>query len=507
MRELALAGLVAVMFGVGSYYATRDFGAFSLVNLVLGWGALLAALAVGARRLRFTGGPHARTVILRGLGGVAVALVLAVGLERAATRSGYRFDLTFEKRFELSPAIVKKLAEIKGKMSATLYYDPLDPRVRRTRLLLQTLAEAADGKLEVRQHILEDYPDEADRYAVGTSNSVVLELGKRWEKTERPTEGTLYEALYRLEAKGTGTLVILRGEGEGDPQRSDDLGYSGLATALATEGYEVRSLVAAAMREVPEGTSAVLAIAPRRRLLPGSLDALRSYLDAGGHLVALLEPATQSGLEELLAEFGIRCPDALVVDPASGRGEGRSAEGLDILAYNYETHPITQGLDRDRMTYFPGARPLLLERPSSEVDLHRIVLSSHLAWVTEDLSWLERRSGRPEPGDAPRGYQTLVAAGSYPRAGGEARIVVFGDADLASNRYLRALYNLDLVLNAVHWAAEQEPEITQRPKIRQTVQFPLPVNNSVRALYGVGLLLPELVLIVGGIVWLRRRSA
>jgi hypothetical protein len=507
MRELALAGVVAVMFGMGSYYGTGEFGAFSLINLVLGWGALLAALAIGARRLRFAGGPQARAVILRGLTGVAVVLVLAVGLERAADRSGFRFDLTFEQSFELSPAIVKKLDEIEGKLGATLYYDPLDPRVRRTRLLLETLAEAADGRMEVRERVLDDHPDEANRFDVGTSNSVVLELGESWIAVERPTEGTLYEALYRLHGKGTGTLVILRGEGEGDPQRSDELGYSGLATALATEGYEVRSLVTAALREVPEGTDAVLAIAPRRRLLPGALDALRRYLDAGGHLVALLEPGAQSGLEELLAEFGIRSPDALVVDPASGPAEQQRVEGLHILAYNYESHAVTQGLDRNRMTYFPGARPLLLRRPSDDARMRRLVLSSHRAWVTEDLSWLERRSGRPEPGGAPRDYQTLVAFGRYPRPGGEARIVVFGDADLASNRYLRALYNLDLVLNAVHWAADQEPEITQRPKIRQTVQFPLPVNNSVRALYGVGLLLPELLLIAGGLVWIRRRSA
>ena len=139
MRELALAGLVAVVFGVGSYYATRDFGVFSLANLILGWGALLAALAIGAQRLRFAGGPHARAVILRGLGGVAVVLVLAVGLERAADRSGIRFDLTFEQRFELSPAIVKKLEEIEGKLSATLYHDPLDPRVRRTLGWVETI--------------------------------------------------------------------------------------------------------------------------------------------------------------------------------------------------------------------------------------------------------------------------------------------------------------------------------------------------------------------------------
>ena len=58
-----------------------------------------------------------------------------------------------------------------------------------------------------------------------------------------------------------------------------------------------------------------------------------------------------------------------------------------------------------------------------EDNVRRIVLSSHLSWVSEDLSWLERSRGSPEPGAAPPNYQVLVAAGRYPRAGGEARIV------------------------------------------------------------------------------------
>ena len=76
----------------------------------------------------------------------------------------------------------------------------------------------------------------------------------------------------------------------------------------------------------------------------------------------------------------------------------------------------------------------------------------------------------------------LVVAGRYPRESGEIRIVAFGDSDFASNRYLRTLYNLDLVLNAVHWAIEREPEITVRPKIRDTVQFPIPVENTLLTL-------------------------
>jgi len=59
----------------------------------------------------------------------------------------------------------------------------------------------------------------------------------------------------------------------------------------------------------------------------------------------------------------------------------------------------------------------------------------------------------------------------------------------------------------VHWALAREPQIVLRPKVRDTVQFPLPVQDSLQMLYGVGLLLPELLLIAGGVLWLRQRSA
>ena len=87
------------------------------------------------------------------------------------------------------------------------------------------------------------------------------------------------------------------------------------------------------------------------------------------------------------------------------------------------------------------------------------------------------------------------------------RVLLIGDSDFASNRYLRSLYNLDLFMNAVHWAVERENSITLRPKIGSTVQFPVPLQNSLRAFYGVGMLIPELLLIAGGLVWLRRLGA
>jgi hypothetical protein len=504
MRALALAALIALGFGLGSYYATGERSLYATLNLAAGALAGLAALALALRRLRFAAGSHSRRVLLRGGLGIAAALALAVGLERAAAWTGWRGDLTFEQSFELAPATRKALASLDGPLRATLYHDRFDPRARGSRLLLETLAQA--GPVEVRERLLSEAPDEVERFGVASSNAVVLELGRRFETIDRPLEATLYEALYRLRSQGGAVIGVLRGEGEGDVSSEADLGFSGLATALATEGYELRSLVTASLRAIPEDVDAVLVLAPRRPLLAGSLEALERYLERGGRLVVLLEPDAQSGIETLLARWGIEALPGLIVDPASG-GAGGRLTGIDPIAFNYEGHPLTRGLNPERMTFFAGVRPLSLHNSVPGGSVQRVVLASARAWVTTDLSLLTRQVGEPEPGEARADYQVIAAAGRFPVAGGEARIVVFGDSDFASNRYLRALYNLDLALNAIHWTLERESEITLRPKLRTPLQFPLPIQNTLRTFHGVGLLVPELLLLGAGLVWLRRRAA
>jgi hypothetical protein len=504
MRELALIGAVALVFGLGSFYATRQPSAFVLLNLAVGALALAAAAGLAFRGVRFAAGSHSRRLLLRGLLRVAGALVLAVGLERAAAWSGLRSDLTFERSFELAPATRKALAELPGELDATLYYDRFDPRARQTRLLLASLAEA--GPVKVAEKLLSDTPQEQERYGVAASNSVVLQLGSRFETVERPLESTLYEALYRLRSQHNGVLGVLRGEGEGDVGSDAELGFSGLATALATEGYRLRSLVTASLEEIPEDVTAVLVLGPRRALLPASVAMLERYLERGGRLVALLEPGAQSGLEALLERWGIQAPDGVIVDPASG-AQADGAAGTDPIAYNYETHPLARGLTPERMTFFAGVRPLVAHNVGPNDSVRRVVLASPRSWVTQDLSVLSGRRPATPPGDARQDYHAIAAAGRYPRAGGEARIVAIGDSDFASNRYLRALYNLDLILNAVHWVAERESEITMRPKLRTPKQFPLPIQNTLATFHGVGLLVPELLLVAGGLVWMRRRVA
>lgn len=504
MRGLGLAGAIAIAFGLGSYYVTDELGLFARANLAAGALAIAAAALASLGRLRNLASPGARALLARRAGEVLALGALAFGLERGAAALGLGFDWTLERRFTLAPATLAALRALPDDLTATLYYDAGDPRARGTRLLLDAFART--GELAVRERDLDGAEDDLDRFGALASNSVVLETGGRHAVVSRPTEGTLWEGLERLARREAEAVIYLaRGEGEADPTRGDDLGFSGAAAALANEGYAVRDLVLATAAEIPPDAAAVIVASPRRPLRPEGLARLRDWLEAGGGLVALLDPGPPSGLEDLLAEFGIEAAEGVVVDPASGALAG-GAPGLSPLVHAWSDHPVTAQLDANRMAFFSQARPVsAVRKPRPDDQLANLAFTSPRAWLSAEVERAARGlapTGRGASGD--RRF-ALAVAGRYPRDGSEARIVAFGDGDFAANRHLRALYNVDLFLNAVHWVARREPAITRRAKLLTPVQRPLTLQESVRMFYGLGLLLPELLLVAAAVTWARRR--
>ncbi len=511
-RGLLLAGLIALAFGAASLAGSGETTWFTRINLAAGGLLLVAGTLRVLLRARGASAPAFRRPLLRATGRVLFALLAAVLVERSAASLGVQLDWSFENKFEPADALLKALDELcdRGELEARLYYDTGDARRRSTRVLLETLAR--HSCLRTSERNIDDYPDDEDRFAIGSSNTVVLVLhdaqGTDFHTVERPTQGALYEALYRLRQLHSGKVYVARGSGEGDFGDTDETDYSGLAAALQTEGYEVAELVSAARRAIPDDASLVLWVRPERPLLENAREALRRYLARGGRLVALLEPGSQTGLEEVLTEWGIRPLPGVVVDPASA-DLGDLAPGLAPLAYVYSrSHPAARGLDGNRMTFFHGVRSFTLRKPELGDRLRTVVFASPRAWIHPDPAALRGSRTPTPPPDARRDYWPLVVAGSYPRGEHETRIVAFGDADLASNRFLRALYNLDLVLNAVHWAAEREPEITLRPKegVSGRLQFPLALQNTLTIYQSLGLLLPELLLLAAALLWTRSRA-
>jgi hypothetical protein len=492
-------------FGLGSYYATGEMGLFGIANVALGSIALLLAGVAAARRARGSMGSAARRILLAHLALCLAVLLCAIAIERLAARSALRLDWTVDRRFDLFPATKTALRTLPVQLTATLYHDPGDPRTRRTRMLLDEFARV--GPVRVRERDLEQAQEDVDRFGIRGTNAVVLELRDAYELVDRPTEGELLEAILRLRGAPTRTLYATVGEGEGDLESGEPSGYSGLATTLRTEGYELRGLFTATTDRVPDDAAGLLVIGARRALRKEAALAIERYLEGGGRLVALLEPGVRSGLEETLERFGFSVPDALVIDPAGGPIEGAPA-GVNPVVAAYASHPITRGLSNRTLTLFLRARPVeAVHKPEPGDELESLVFTSQRSWLDFDPG--AASSGnvpRPPPGTPLQRY-SLVAAGRYPRPSGEARIVAFGDADFATNAYLRSLYNLDLLVNAIHWALAREDAITIRPKLLTPDQDPLTPQQTLGMLYGIGLLVPELLLIGAAWAWLRRRGA
>ncbi len=514
MRAWLSVAAIGLGFGVLASFASEEPGWFELANYGLAAGAALIGALRAMLRARDASAAAFRRPLALGALRVGLALLLAVGFERAVALLGVQLDWTFERKYQPAPATLDVLRELceSSEFEALLFGDDFDPRRRSTRLLLKTLAAKSCLRFEARR--LGDDPGEEEQYGVGTSNTVVLILRTpghppQIELIERPTEGALFETFSLLAQREGGVLWIARGAGEGNLESGAPTGYSGLASALVTEGYQLHQFVGAATSEIPSDVSAVLWIAPERALPPEALAALERYLAGGGRLVAWLEPGSAGGVSELLTRWGIEPAGGVVVDPASAQIDG-CVPGLCPLVYAYATsHPIARGLDDTRMTFFRGARTFRLRKPEIDDRLVAVAFASVRSWIEPDVSVLHGSREPKRPPEESGDYHPLLVAGSYPRGERETRIVAIGDADLSSNHDLRALYNLDLTVNAVHWASAREPAITLRPKVAVSgkMQFPIPLQNTFTRFQSLGLLLPELLLIAGAFIWARTRTA
>ncbi|MCP5060750.1 MAG: hypothetical protein GY937_28985 [bacterium] len=510
-RGVILCGLVMLAFGAAALSGSSESTWFSQLNLFGGALLLAGAFVHAIFRVRTASAPAFRRPTLIVVGRVILAFVAAFAIERAANWSSVQLDWSFENKYEVAEALQVALDDLceDFELTARLYFDAQDPRIRSTRVLLRTLG--SQSCLEFDERNIDDHPEDEDRYAIGSSNTVVLVVrqdGKeRYETVERPTQGALFEALFRLRQLQSGTVYVARGAGEGDFSDMGETGYSGLTAALRTEGYAIKQFVSAAAREIPADADVVIWVRPERGLPEQALAALRRYLRNGGRLVAMLEPGVEGGLEPVLAEWGLESIPGVVVDPASGELEG-VPKGLAPLVYRYSSsHPVGRGLGGNRMTFFKGVGSFHLRKPEIGDRIRGIAFASPRSWITPDVEALRHDQAPPEPDGVNRDYWPLVVAGSYEREAGQTRIVAFGDADIASNHYLRALYNLDLVVNAVHWAAEQTPRLTIRPKegISGKMQFPLALQNTLTMYQSLGLLLPELLLLTAALLWARTR--
>jgi ABC-2 type transport system permease protein len=187
----------------------------------------------------------------------------------------------------------------------------------------------------------------------------------------------------------------------------------------------------------------------------------------------------------------------VVVDPS----EHYFVDEQMIAVTRYTPHPITRAL---ALSVYPGARPIAAAKADG-IATTTLFSTSGQAYVISD-----RLRAREEAAAAPRGTLSLAVAAEgrlgTRATGNPFRLVVFGDADFASNSFFPYLSNADMVLGALAWLIHEERAPTMKPPVEVLPTVVL-TGAQVRWIFIVTvLILPGSIALLGGVVWWRRRS-
>jgi ABC-type uncharacterized transport system involved in gliding motility auxiliary subunit len=467
---------------------------------------------------------------------------IAVLVNYVSYRHHWEHDITEGDIHSLSQQTLDVIEALEQEVQITGFYQQLDStgEAFRSREAFDQLSSRYTDRSDLLTVQLIDQdvePRAAIDRGVFQNGVVFVTCGEREERVIMPDENDLTNALIKATRGQTKVLYFVTGHGERDIRDSSPSGYSELVGKLEATGFEVKALELYRVGMVPADATAVVIGGPVTGLLETEVPLLRDYVERrGGGLMVMLEPETESGLEPLLAHWGIEVGQDLVVDL-----EGQAMVGdYSTIFADLGHHEITGELTVPAM--LQQARTV--SAAEGRFDVQVLLKSGRSAWAEKDLESMEMSFDAEvdEPGPLNLGAITEVARVAGDRVAGDrvagdaepsadddsadgdaaeitppplpdlddedaepgAPVIVFGDSDLASNGTLSLFGNLDLTLNSFSYMTRETDLITIRA--REEADRPIHLKRWQVALVWV-IAMPGmtiLVMIGGVIAWFWR---
>ncbi len=488
-------------------------------------------------------------------GAVGLVLVLALlfMVNWLGARHWKRWDWTSSHLYTLSEKTENILKNLDKDVHVVVFMTPASNLYDQVHELLERYA-AASKRITVESIDPEKEPLKtrqlAEKYGVSAANTVVFSVGDR---TKYVTSDQMAEMDYsglqfgqppkvkafKGEEQFTGAILSLvsprvpkvyfvtgHGEASVGGTGGRDRSLAVLKEALKRENVQAED-TSLLTGKVPEDADALAIIGPTAAYTEPEIEALGTYLDGGGRLLACLDPLIEptgtmrhTRLEKFLARYAVEVQDDLVVDPA------RQLPFFDLSAVyltDFRPHAITKGME-GLAVLFPVARSVA-PGTAEGFTASTLVETSAKGWGETDLAGVLR--GRVKEDDADvKGPVSLGVAvtGTEKKTGdgkatdeggdsakkndgdaGETRLVVFGDSDFLTDAQVANAGNLTLALNALHWLVRQEEAIGIPPRNVEQVSLFLSEKQLTTILLITLVGMPALAILVGIVVWRRRR--
>ena len=437
------------------------------------------------------------------------ALLLA--LVTAAYRYNLRVDLSPGSRFTLSDHGLAVLRTLKAPVHVTGFIRTEDPRnVVLKDLLWQSARENAHLTYDIVD--VNRNPAMAAEYGISAYGAAVVESeGKRSDFTN-PSESQLVSAILDV-TQAARKVYLLGGHGECSIKDTDrHVGCSVFGSAIRNENYSLDELTLFGGRVIPDDTDILVIAGPTSDPLQAEIEAIGTYLDRGGKLLALLDPFAAPRLSELLAGYGVKVGNDVVLDPENRLGGGELLSAV-ITDLNPQ-HLVTSTLDSPAL--LSGIRSV--EGRSDESigrTATRLMRSSERSWATEDAEVVRGATprfvaGRDLNGPITVGVEVTQPAKTAASDEGPVKktvLIVYGDSQFVTNRFLDYLGNKDLLLNSLNWLSRDDELVSVRSKAKTPGKnFFFVSQAEMSQLFRMAVVVqPGLFILLGALVFVYRR--
>lgn len=436
------------------------------------------------------------------LGANTLILSVAVlGLVVAANFLGYRhhkrIDLTTEELYSISDQTKKVVANL-SKDVKVIYFNKVDNQQFSD---LMKEYKYAGARLSYERVDRQQRPELAKQYKARRDGDIAVAVGERIEVISSPTEQGVTNAILKVTRGAVKTICFADGHGEKSLADTQGSGYSIVDQRLKDENYQLKTVLLARESQIPSECVALVVAGPQDAFSPPETAMIGKYLDGGGRAMIMLDPETDPKLGDVLNGWGIQAADNVVLDfTLENQVYGGGGPGSPLVS-DYDNHAITKDLAR-RLTTFPMARAIKITG-SHGSNVAAILKTSEGSYAKDKI--VPGQQPKYDPAKDQKGPLTLGAAASKFVNDKEARLVVIGDSDFASNGACEFRRNADLFLNSVNWLAGDEDLISIRPKKITNRSVTMTASQQRTFLLLTAALMPLAVIGSGVYIWWKRR--
>jgi len=466
-----------------------------------------------------------KKIYTHGIGPVILAVALFIALfiinYIAAVRTT-SIDVTNNKINSLTDQTKLLLDDITFPVTIKAFYnDSSQERIRD--LLVKYIRNGHDIEVEYIDPIKN--PLIAEQYDVVNSRTIIFEGQGRQTRLDPPTgyephgERELSIALYRLMTDATKKAYFTIGHGEFSLSNTQQNGINLVRQRLEEQNYIVEEINILGTGEIPDDCTVLIIASPKVAFTDEEIAVVAQYCSNEGSIIIMNAPGVDLNLTPVLRLYGVEFGNNYVYETSSSFTSSTMGGPVSPYCSPQEKHEITDKLENQTFL-FPYVRSLEITEKSNMLRSTRLLASSEHSWAETDLASARTANTNQRPSRDENEQKGPITVAMVVERDfmlpdslitmtvdrNTVRSAFFGNGAFIANRFVTPLpSNMNLLLNTVNWITRNEKIIEVMPHINRFTPVELTSSDRRLITWLTLVIFPMSILLVGLIVWIRRR--